>query len=308
MEGKPTPIPTDPVDQAIAHFGLDVVRMDTGDDSYSSTVRLLTLSSGERMVLKIPWVRQKLRREVAALRALRQDMPVPALLDVWEPAADTRQGAMLLSYLPGAVISDPVDRHLAHQMGALLARLHLHRRDHFGDENDPDRGHTGWWALLHRAHDNWRPHCEAVLPPALWAQARARYEELYAGLPAPDGPCWVHSDYRPGNVLVLQEGTQRRITGLIDFESARGGSADYDFVKVSHYVWDAVPGTRAAFCRGYATVRPLPEIDGTLPFYRLHNAIGGIAWCVRRTGTADPFFRENLAVIEQSLIPSTGPL
>jgi Ser/Thr protein kinase RdoA (MazF antagonist) len=309
-------MPSNPIAEAISYFNLEVARMESGDDSYSSTVRLLTLRSGERVVLKIPWIRRKLQREVSALRALRDDMPVPVLLDLWDPAADgsadptasrdDRAGAMLLSHLPGAVITGPVSRRLAREMGALLARLHRHRRDHFGDENDTDERSAGWWELLHHSHDTWRPHCESALPPALWRAARERYEQLYADLPVPDGPCWVHSDYRPGNILVTGEGAGSRITGLIDFESARGGSADYDFVKISHYVWDAVPGTRDAFCEGYAALRPLPNIDRTLPFYRLHNAIGGIAWCVRRTSTADPFFQENLAVIEQSLGLSQG--
>ena len=288
--------------EAIAHFNLDVAAIDSGDDSYSSTVRLLTLSSGERVVLKIPWVRRKLQREVSALQALADDIPVPILLDVWDPGEDgTRAGAILLSYLPGAVVTGPVSPHLARDMGALLARLHLHRRGHFGDDADAGHASGDWWGLLHRSHDTWRPHCRAVLPPDLWRKARDRYEQLFANLPAVDGPCWVHSDYRPGNILVAGEGDRCRITGLIDFESARGGSADYDFVKISHYVWDVVTGTRDTFCEGYAALRPLPNIDRTLPFYRLHNAIGGIAWCVRRTNTADPFFQENLAVIEESV-------
>jgi Ser/Thr protein kinase RdoA (MazF antagonist) len=294
-------ISTPAIDEAIAHFGLDVARMDDVEDSYSSTVRLLTLSSGERVVLKIPWVRQKLDREVAALRALARDMPVPALLDVWDVDAVRGPGAMLLSLLPGAVVTDPVSPRLAREMGALLARLHLHRRDHFGDAGAMDSPDAEWWELMYRSHQSWQSHCEAVLPPALWRAARDLYERLRAGLPAPDGPCWVHCDYRPGNILVDREGEHRQITGLIDFESTRGGSADYDFVKISHYVWDAVPGTRESFCEGYASIRPLPNIDRTLPFYRLHNAIGGVAWCVRRTTTADPFFAENLAVIEEML-------
>lgn len=87
------------------------------------------------------------------------------------------------------------------------------------------------------------------------------------------------------------------LTGLIDFESARGGSADLDFTKVSHYVWAANPQTKPAFLAGYATIRPVPEIERTLPLYQLHNALGGVAWCVRRTNTDDPFFHENITVI-----------
>jgi Ser/Thr protein kinase RdoA (MazF antagonist) len=123
------------------------------------------------------------------------------------------------------------------------------------------------------------------------------YVQLHRSLPDPDGPCYVHYDFRPGNVLI-QRG---RISGLIDFESTRGGSADYDFIKIKNEVWDASPETRVPFLAGYQSIRDLPDIEHTLPLYALHNAYGGIAWCVKRSKLDDPFFDENLTRLRDIL-------
>ena len=120
---------------------------------------------------------------------------------------------------------------------------------------------------------------------------------MCVSLPEPDGPCWTHFDFRPANVLAQGD----RVTGLIDFESARGGSADLDFIKIKNRVWDVYSGTKEPFLDGYSSIRPVPDIESTLPFYALGNAFGGIAWCVRRSDTEDPFFLENLDRLKQIL-------
>jgi len=261
-------------------------------------VRILTLDSGERLVLKIPWVQRKLFRELYALQHLQGSMPVPQVLDFWI-RDDGNPGALLLSLLPGNVITGAVSTELAFALGVLLGRLHTHRLEWYGDVYEPaEEASAGWWAMLGRMFEIWQPLCAKVLPRELLEKAQERYAELYASLPEPDGPCWVHFDYRPGNVLV--QGT--RITGLIDFESARGGSGGLDFVKIRNEVWDVWPGTKEAFLQGYESVRPLPELERSLQFYRLHNAFGGIAWCVKRSSIEDPFLFENLEYLRQSLV------
>lgn len=285
----------DLVAAAITHFGLETRAVRPVPDSFSSTVRLLDLASGEQLVLKIPYVKQKLTRELDALTALQGDLPVPDVVDVWIPD-DEGSGALLLSRLPGTNIPGAVSPDLAHQMGVLLAGLHTHKRDHYGDteEGDEPNAHD-WWAMYRARLEMWRPFCEEAMPPDLLASSLALYETLAADLPDADGPCWVHCDYRPGNILV-EDGT---ITGLFDFESARGGAADLDFAKISHEVWELDPATRPVFLAGYGQVRPVPPLEQTLALYQLHNALGGVAWCVRRTDTNDPFLQENLDVVRR---------
>ena len=45
---------TDFIQTAIAHFGLAVIHIQPVAESHSSTVRILTLAGGDKVVLKIP--------------------------------------------------------------------------------------------------------------------------------------------------------------------------------------------------------------------------------------------------------------
>ena len=285
------------VQEAITHFDLKVNSVESVEESYSSVVRILTLESGERLVLKIPFVQRKLFRELYALEQLQGDLPVPQVMDCWI-RDDGNSGALLLSLLPGSVITGAVSIELAFGLGVLLGRLHLHSLKRYGDVYETgERSPVGWWATLRRTFESWQPLCAEVMPRDLFEKAEEGYARLYASLPEPDGPCWVHFDYRPGNVLV--QGT--RITGLIDFESARGGAGTLDFIKIQNEVWDVWPGTKEAFLQGYGSVRPLPELERSLAFYTLHNAFGGIAWCVKRSRVDDPFFWVNMEQLKRSL-------
>lgn len=296
MIDEDPPVQPDPVARAIAHFRLSVSDAVAPAESYSSTVRLLTLKSGERVVLKIPYTPVKFMREVTALQHLT-DLPVPRIIDARAPAGDST-GALLISYLPGDPMQVPAPLDLERALGRLLAGLHLHRLPAFGEVHESlVAGGLGWWVTMGKRFDLWVKTCQGVVADDLLVRMRQAHDELSADLPEADGPCWVHADFRPGNVLVAEG----RITGLIDFESARGGSADLDFVKVSHALFDAQPESRAAFLTGYDEVRPHPDIDRSLPYYRLHNAVGGLAWCIRRTDVQDPFYRDNYEVVQQIL-------
>lgn len=288
----------DPVGEALRHFGINGAHLEAVPESYSSTVRRVTLPSGERLILKIPYARHKLLRELAALDALQHSLPVPKVIDAWIPEGEGC-GAMLLSHLPGRIIEEPVTPMLAHELGVLLARLHTHRLPWYGEAFEPaDPEAQEWWKVMCERFADWLRSCDGVVDAGLIQDIYAVHRVLSNDLPHPDGPCWVHADFRPANVLIE---SHHQITGLIDFESARGGSADYDFVKMSLEVWDAVPGTEEAFLEGYDSIRPHPDVDRSLAFYQLHNAVGGLAWCIRRTDTRDPFYDENMTVVNAVL-------
>ena len=95
---------TDLVQESIAHFDLNISKVESVEESYSSVVRILTLESGESLVLKIPFIQRKLIRELAALQYLQTDLPVPDVIDYWI-RNDGNPGALLLSWLPGKVIA-----------------------------------------------------------------------------------------------------------------------------------------------------------------------------------------------------------
>lgn len=284
----------DPVQKAIARFGLTVTAIQPVAESYSSTVRILTLASGEQVVLKIPFSLSKLRREVYMLNLVRDHVTVPTVLDHY---LEAESGALLLNLLPGQSLTANVTPDLALQMGELLAQLHCKPMTVFGDEFETQPAPAlGWWASADAQFQHWAPACATILEPELIQRVEKLYQQLWTQLPPPDGPCAVHYDYRPANVLA-QDGV---VTGLIDFESAHGGSAERDFSKIQSEVWALNPATKAPFLAGYGRVRPLPDLEHTLAYHALHNAFGGVAWCLRRGALRhDPFMEYNINALER---------
>lgn len=120
------------IEQSIAHFGLDVIEIQTVEESYSSTVNILLLANGEKRVLKIPFNRQKLLREIQILKILQGNLPVPAVEDYWIADNDIA-GALLLSWLPGQPVAGTITSELSYKLGALLGELHTHRLEAFGE-------------------------------------------------------------------------------------------------------------------------------------------------------------------------------
>lgn len=279
------------INKVIDIFGLDVAHIEDVPESYSSTVVRLILKSGERCILKLPYNKSKLYREYQILNKLKSVLPVPEVLAFWK-GNDSCSGAMLLSHLEGEPATKDVSEKLAYDMGRLLAQLHKIPMDNYSLMDTPS---NHWLSTIKDKFYVWYDECIGHLETSLLKQCDMQFKKMIATMPEDEGPVLIHFDYRPGNILIKDE----EITGIIDFESSRGGSADVDFTKSKIYLWDESPGTKGPFLKGYESVRPVPPIDRTLPFYEFFNAFGGLAWCVRRNKMTDPFFEENYQLIKK---------
>lgn len=273
------------VEKAIEALNLEVINIADVEESFSSVVKILTLSERGQQVLKIPYTKEKFKREVEILMML-SDMPLtPNIIDIWEGDQD-HPGAILMTYIDGEPMKLPVDDRMVYEMGRLLGSLHTHPMQNFEmiKESPED-----WHRSIKVRFNTWMKEIEGHLSEILYNQCQAYFEKLMECTFSPDGPCLVHFDYRPGNLLVKDN----KIVGLIDFESARGASADIDFTKMQEYLWQVYPGTKEQFLTGYTSVRPLPDLETALPIYTFFNAVGGIAWCLRRNKLEDDFYWEN---------------
>lgn len=283
---------------------LRVKDLDTVPESYSSKVCSLVLENDKKVILKIPYNKDKLIKEYKMLQLLQGKLPTPKVLDFWE-GNDEIPGALLLSHIEGKPIIYNINDTIAYQMGELLARLHniTIERDMLGsaypliytEKNE-------WWQLIRRWFKNCAKDCKYILDVELLNKCITLFDFYYDDLPKPDYPSIVHMDYRPGNILIKDS----KITGLLDFETTRIGSADIDFSKMKLFVWDIYPNTREEFLRGYSTIRKIPQIEKTLPFYVLFNTFTGIGWCVKRGKIDNKFFVENIdklkKIVEKSKI------
>ncbi|WP_325168686.1 phosphotransferase family protein [Paenibacillus sp. S28] len=69
-------------------------------------------------------------------------------------------------------------------------------------------------------HGEWKEPCKEILDSKLYERCIIHFDGVFSALPDLDGPCIVHMDFRPGNILV----NGNEVAGIIDFVSARGGS------------------------------------------------------------------------------------
>ncbi|NIK79243.1 hypothetical protein FHS15_004401 [Paenibacillus castaneae] len=97
----------------------------------------------------------------------------------------------------------------------------------------------------------WKESCNEILDPELYERCTLHFDGVFSALPDPDGPCIVHMDFRHGDLLVIGY----KATGIIDFESARGGSSEIDFTKMNRYIWRVNPRTELPYLKDYQTIR-----------------------------------------------------
>jgi len=279
------------IDKIIELFGLQVKQVDTVPESYSSTVYLLTLDSDEKVVLKIPYNKSKLLREKGVLDKLKRHFPVPEIIGFWQ-GDDETVGALLLSYIPGEPIVGAISESLAYDIGTLLGSLHKVPMDNYCLSSTPS---NDWKIALTNRFKEWVEECSFYYDGDFIKQCEATFDRLLENLTSHYGPSLLHFDFRPGNILV----ENNRITGLIDFESSRGGAPGLDFTKIKTYLWDVYPETKEPFIEGYTSVSPLPDLKASLPLYEFFFGFGGLAWCIRRNKMDDPFYNENYRQVTQ---------
>ncbi|MCZ1268064.1 phosphotransferase family protein [Paenibacillus tundrae] len=284
----------------IEKLKLNVLNIENVPESFSSDVYKLTLRSGEDVYVKIPYNKDKLFREFQMLEILKDVIPVPKVLDIWY-GDESNTGALLLSAIQGVPCSENMDEKLSFQMGVYHAMLHevktpgygYHSTDGFNilDQNN-------WRLHIKNNFEKWKEPCKELLEPALYERCILHFDGVFSALPDPDGPCFVHMDFRPGNILV----NGNKVTGIIDFESARGGSSEIDFTKINRYIWEVNPRTKSQYFEGYQTIRNMLNLEIVLPFYNFYDAFSAVVWCKNRgVERNQSFLQESIEVLKKSV-------
>ncbi|MGE1010764.1 phosphotransferase family protein [Bacillus cereus] len=267
----------DMLQQVIHKFKLNVLAVENFPESFSSTVYKIKLIDHRTVYIKIPYSKVKLEREYTVLNRLRNELPVPEMLDYWEGNEDVT-GALLLSEIKGVPITEKMDTALAYDIGVHHAMLHaIIPNEH--DFNSPVSNVYGKWSeFIERQFYSFAEDAKEVLDPCLYEQSLKHFDRQVKLLPAPDGPSFIHMDFRPGNILVHEN----QVVGIIDFESTRIGAIEIDFTKINSDILMKSPGTWDAYQKGYESIRPLINLQEVLPFYRFTDAFNAIGWCKRR--------------------------
>ncbi|WP_214828097.1 aminoglycoside phosphotransferase family protein [Exiguobacterium algae] len=265
------------LEKIIDSFNLDVASVEDVKDSFSSTVTKCHLADGNIVYIKIPFSSLKLHRELEAYEVLSEHVSTPRLIDYWS-GDDQCVGALLLSALNGSPLSTESTPDTAYQVGMLHAQMHAIHPEVGRPLTSIVNEFPNWAQFIEHQFLSFAEDVKQVLDPQLYRRALNQFEKMRQGLPVPDGPSFIHMDFRPANIIV----DGQHVSGVIDFESVRFGSTEIDFTKLYRDYLRHDEALYLAYREGYNTIRPLIDLDRVLPFYRFTDAFNSIGWCQRR--------------------------
>jgi len=285
------------LDQVLKQFRLEVVTVNEVEDSFSSTVYKCTLMNGDTVFVKIPYTRVKYERELAAYEILAGHVSIPKLLDHWA-GDDKCPGALLLSELKGKSLSATASPEIAYQIGAMQASMHQIKPSNKTALGAIQNEFPNWHEFIERQFYSFAEDAKEVLDEDLYMASLRKFEQMKLELPAPDGPSFVHMDFRQANIIV-EEG---QVSGIIDFESVRFGSTEIDFTKIYRDFLSTNSSLSDSFQMGYNSIRPMIDLRAVLPFYRFVDAFNSIGWSQRRGLEKNfAFYEANLRILKEML-------
>lgn len=267
------------------------------EDAAVATVYKVSLPNGTNLILKVCSLPRHYARELYFLKHLSGKIPVPHIID-HVPPQDSINGALLMEWLPGDVLKkeDLTETH-AFSLGALLAKIHLNRTAGYGDLTKPDSLNSHPSKAFIKKFEHHLAESSSHISSRLIQQCEEYLQNHLMLLNAVDGPCMVHWDFRPGNIMVHQG----IIQGVIDWSSSRSDFAEEDFCSLEHYGWAHNPSIKSSFLAGYSDIRPVPDYHEIMPLLRLSKALGGLGFTIRThtwTGKNKAFYRMNKQFIE----------
>lgn len=283
--------------RVIQQFNLNVLSINEVEDSHSSTVYKCILTNGENVFLKIPFTKLKWQRELEAYEILKDRVSIPKLLDYWSGDEECT-GAFLLSELQGQPLTIKDLPTVAFQVGVLQASMHQIQPPNAIQLTGIQDEFSDWSNFVERQFYSFAADVKEVLDESLYRQAIEKFENMKLQLPPSDGPSFIHMDFRPANIIVVDD----KVSGMIDFESVRFGSTEIDFTKLYRDFLSFDLSLYHSYQEGYNTIRPLIDLEVVLPFYQFTDAFNSIGWCKRRGIEKNAtFLEENLLILNKVL-------
>ncbi len=202
---------------------------------------------------------------------------MPQVIAAFEPSYD-HFGAILMEYLEGELLKTEDWSHdLAFEIGIVLARLHSNQTETYGEVSKHQTLIQKPNLYFNEKFEEELGECKGHLPENVIENC-ALYLKACQGLLAEvDGPCLVHRDFRPGN-MVVRHG---KLQGILDWSSARSGFAEQDFCSLEHFQWMPDAGYKKVFLDGYSSIRPVPNYQRIMPLLQLGRSLAVIGYAVK---------------------------
>lgn len=233
-------------------------------------------ANGSQYVLKICTRAEDYFRETYFLKYFAENLPVPRIYQMIPPERNLH-GAILMEHLSGRLLEkNDLSEEISY--GSLFARIHQNQQSVYGDLIKPDELSTDPRIHFTQKFEEELAECDGYLPKKLLNQCRDFHEKHINLLSNVDGPCIIHRDFRPGNILI----DKGKIQGVIDWSSARSGFAEEDFCRTGLEEEPFDSKSKDAFLTGYSSIRPIPNYSKIMPILKLSRAIAIVGFCVKQ--------------------------
>ena len=246
------------------------------EDAMVAAVFKISQPGSPDLILKICSRKGDFLRESYFLNRFSGRIPVPKIIKLIEPE-EGLDGAVLMECIQGDLLkSEIVTKVLAWEIGALLARIHIEHAEGYGDLTDPSHLSNDPRITFTMKFEERLEECRSHLPENLLQICRRHFDKDIDLLLSADGPCVIHRDFRPGNIIAAEG----KVRGIIDWSSGRGGFAEDDFCPLEFGEWPA--DYKGSFLEGYASVRKVPDYKPMMPLLRLNRAVAAVGFTVKR--------------------------
>jgi Ser/Thr protein kinase RdoA (MazF antagonist) len=248
------------------------------EDAMVAPVYKITKNLHEQFILKVFENKKHYLRERFFLNYFYGQIPVPKILNVIDPQINI-YGAILMEYKEGSVMKiTDFNASIAKQAGAVLAEIHSNRTNSYGELIETTQSNFNPIEIVSVKFEEGLKECIGHLPDQLIEQTKNYFYSHLDLLNEVDGPCIVHYDFRPGNIIALNN----KITGIIDWSSSRSSFAEEDFCSFEHVEWLIDARTKKEFLDGYASIRPVPNYSRVMPILRIMKAITSMGFIVKQ--------------------------
>lgn len=246
------------------------------DDAMVAAVFRVSLAESPDLILKICTHKRHFLREAYFLNRFAGKIPVPKIIQLIEPQ-EGLNGAVLMECVEGTLLkSETVTPNLAWEAGSFLARIHLERAEGYDDLTDPLHLSADPRISFTRKFEESCEECTGHLPKSLLEICRLHFAKDIHLLLYADGPCVIHRDFRPGNIIA----SEGKIMGIIDWSSGRAGFAEDDFCPLEFCEWPE--SCKDFFLQGYSSLRNIPDYKAIMPLLRLNRALNVIGFLVQK--------------------------
>jgi serine/threonine protein kinase len=246
------------------------------EDAMVAAVFRISQPGRPDLILKVCSRKGDFLRESYFLSRFAGKILVPKIIQLIEPE-EGLDAAVLMECVQGDLLKpETITKTLASEIGALLARIHLQHAEGYGDLTDPSHLSNDSRIPFTMKFEEGIEECKGHLSGSLLETCKRHFERDIDLLLSADGPCVIHRDFRPGNIIA----SDGKVQGIIDWSSGRGGFAEDDFCPLEFGEWPS--GCKSSFLEGYASIRKVPDYKRMMPLLHLSRAVAAVGFTVKR--------------------------